>query len=225
MSFLYQLPGSQPEANSRNPTSFAPQYGDSYQSLPTSSNHQTMASYNHMGHLSPNGAQMVSPHDRPSVVTSAPRYSPLSSSMAPESNLRLALDSTYPTSSQHSGPSQRNYQNATRNNQLNTTGSYGYGVSSAIGTRAESNGQTFTSDSLPGHVDPETDLGHGLTIESQEVDMNALHDQTTFPYSLDGEFLPWLEYLPQDVLHHFEYHPNYRLMNPDTPNPDQPPSV
>jgi hypothetical protein len=56
-------------------------------------------------------------------------------------------------------------------------------------------------------------------IESQDVDMAALQQQDQFPFNFNGEILPWLEYLPQDVLSYFGDNPNYSsLMNPDDGN-------
>jgi hypothetical protein len=61
-----------------------------------------------------------------------------------------------------------------------------------------------------------------MMIESQDIDMNALQNQDTFPFSFSNDFLPWLEYLPQDVLsffeeqHHQSYHP---LMGPQGGHP------
>ena len=59
-------------------------------------------------------------------------------------------------------------------------------------------------------------------IESHEVDMNSLHHQESFPFS-NGEILPWLEYLPQDVLSFFGDNHNYPLMSPDGTKPRPPP--
>ncbi|KAM5453428.1 hypothetical protein MaudCBS49596_002630 [Microsporum audouinii] len=42
-----------------------------------------------------------------------------------------------------------------------------------------------------------------LTIESQDIDVNTLQDQSNFPFAFEGGFMPWLEYLPEDVLHFF----------------------
>jgi hypothetical protein len=57
-----------------------------------------------------------------------------------------------------------------------------------------------------------------MMIESHDVDVNALQHPDAFPFS-NGEILPWLEYLPQDVLSFFEEHQNYPLMSPDNPTP------
>lgn len=53
------------------------------------------------------------------------------------------------------------------------------------------------------------EMGNNLqrpVIQSQEVDMNALHGQNNLPFTFDGEFMPWLEYLPEDVLNYFGEH-------------------
>ncbi|RDW90149.1 putative C6 transcription factor [Aspergillus mulundensis] len=52
-----------------------------------------------------------------------------------------------------------------------------------------------------------------LLIESQDIDMSALHHQDQLPLPFTG--LPWLEYLPQDVLSYFGEHQNYPLLSPD----------
>lgn len=44
---------------------------------------------------------------------------------------------------------------------------------------------------------------HGVTIQTQDIDVNAIQEQNGFPLSFDGEFIPWLEYLPQDVINYF----------------------
>ncbi|KAL3436612.1 fungal-specific transcription factor domain-containing protein [Aspergillus tetrazonus] len=58
-------------------------------------------------------------------------------------------------------------------------------------------------------------------IESQDIDMSALHQQDQLP--LPFTQLPWLEYLPQDVLSYFGEHQNFPLMstNEGAPPPPQ----
>ena len=59
-----------------------------------------------------------------------------------------------------------------------------------------------------------------MMIESQDVDMSgASHGGFTFP---SGEMIPWLEYLPQDVLSYFGEAPDDgsgNFMNPPGPGP------
>ncbi|KAJ5146867.1 hypothetical protein N7526_000219 [Penicillium atrosanguineum] len=61
---------------------------------------------------------------------------------------------------------------------------------------------------------------NSMMIESHDVDMSSLHQPDSFPFS-NGEILPWLEYLPQDVLSLFGEPQNYPLMSPEdtTPRP------
>lgn len=58
----------------------------------------------------------------------------------------------------------------------------------------------------------------GTMIGSQDVDVNHLQSQGAFPFSFSNEFVPWLEYLPQDVLSYFgDQQQGYatQLTNPD----------
>ncbi|KAL5049529.1 hypothetical protein BDW71DRAFT_150194 [Aspergillus fruticulosus] len=57
-------------------------------------------------------------------------------------------------------------------------------------------------------------------IESQDVDMSALHQQDQLP--LPFTQLPWLEYLPQDVLSYFGEHQNFPLLSPNEGVPPPP---
>jgi hypothetical protein len=61
----------------------------------------------------------------------------------------------------------------------------------------------------------------GMMIESHDVDMNTLQQQESFPFS-NGEILPWLEYLPQDVLSFFGETQNFPMMSPDDTKPQPP---
>ena len=61
----------------------------------------------------------------------------------------------------------------------------------------------------------------GTMIGSQDVDVNHLQNQGAFPFSFSNEFVPWLEYLPQDVLSYFgDQQQGYttQLTNPDQDN-------
>lgn len=42
-----------------------------------------------------------------------------------------------------------------------------------------------------------------VLIESQDVDMHTLQQQSPFGFSFNSDIMPWLEYLPQDVLNYF----------------------
>lgn len=52
-------------------------------------------------------------------------------------------------------------------------------------------------------------------IESQDIDMNTLHSEHSLPFTLNGEIIPWLEYLPEDVANFFGEHQSYPLTRHD----------
>ena len=56
-----------------------------------------------------------------------------------------------------------------------------------------------------------------MLIESQDIDMNDSHGGWAFP---SGDMIPWLEYLPQDVLNYFgEPTDDVSMINPSGPGP------
>lgn len=77
----------------------------------------------------------------------------------------------------------------------------------------------MATHNIPLTANTNTNLGGNneiMMIESQDVDMNSLQDQAAFPFSFDGDFIPWLEYLPPDVMSYFGEHQGYRpMMDPD----------
>ncbi|KAJ5099875.1 hypothetical protein N7532_006876 [Penicillium argentinense] len=101
----------------------------------------------------------------------------------------------------------------------NPPSAYGYAVSSAAAERSSHGHMGPRSHDL--HAPMNTNTG-GMMIESHDVDMNTLQQQESFPFS-NGDILPWLEYLPQDVLSFFGENQNFPLMSPDdsTPRPPQ----
>lgn len=70
---------------------------------------------------------------------------------------------------------------------------------------------------LPVQPHPPFTLLHpgDVLIESQDIDMNSFQEQGPFSFSINGELIPWLEYLPQDVLNYFGEHTAYPTMSPD----------
>lgn len=83
---------------------------------------------------------------------------------------------------------------------------------------AQSERHAGSSHINPQSTDLQSNMGStfgGVFIESQDVDVNALQQQEHFPFPFNGEILPYLEYLPQDVLHYFEEQQNYPLMSAD----------
>jgi hypothetical protein len=61
-----------------------------------------------------------------------------------------------------------------------------------------------------------------MMIESQDIDMTIPQGGFTFP---SGDMIPWLEYLPQDILNYFGDPPDDgSMMSPAGPGPPPPPS-
>lgn len=95
---------------------------------------------------------------------------------------------------------------------------YTYSVTSPTTEHVPPTGQLNSrgNDLHPGNSN------EGMMIESHEVDVNALQHPESFPFS-HGEILPWLEYLPQDVLSFFGENQNYPLMSPNDETTQPPP--
>lgn len=99
------------------------------------------------------------------------------------------------------------------------TPQYTYSMASA----ADQHASSAHLGSRPGdmHSSMNVQTG-GMMIESHDIDMNTLQQQESFPF-FNGEILPWLEYLPPDVLSFFGETQNFPMMSPDdtTPRPPQ----
>ena len=132
----------------------------------------------------------------------------------------MSMNSPFPETSS-GAPAPAGYPPNLPSTQMeNGPSAYDYAVSSATADH-----QTHA------HIGPRADLhtplnagSGGMMIESHDVDMNTLQQQESFPFS-NGEILPWLEYLPQDVLSFFGEGHSFPLMSPDdtTPHPHPPP--
>ena len=71
--------------------------------------------------------------------------------------------------------------------------SYGYSI--PAGHDASNLASRILPDTQLGLI---TEIGE-MMIESQDVDMNALQDYQSLPF-FNSEWVPWLEYLPQEVI-------------------------
>ncbi|KAI2791044.1 hypothetical protein POX_c03899 [Penicillium oxalicum] len=110
------------------------------------------------------------------------------------SNYYMGMDSTFPAATGASAVAR--YSTSVPANQ---TSSHGYNVTGSQNQHRPD----FLADSRPNHMTTMHDVHNGnMVIESHDVDMNALQQQESFPFS-SNEILPWLEYLPQDVLSFF----------------------
>ncbi|EEP82198.1 conserved hypothetical protein [Uncinocarpus reesii 1704] len=192
LSFLYQMPRTRPDEAA---TYLPPQY-DSYQSVgaQTSPPTPSFCSFSdtkvaYQPGPTPNPPSQLVPNPSPN----APRYSCVGPEAISSSNPSFPLSSSEFTSHHpHTTTSQNPFQDAS----LNTTPtSYSYSLATAMRT----NHRYFTDNSLSDYADLGANIPN-MTIESQDIDMNTLQVPGTFPFPLDGEFMPWLEYLPDDIL-------------------------
>jgi hypothetical protein len=209
LSLLYQMPTSETETPSDRPT-YSSQYSHTYPVLPNAGE-------------GPNSsfAQPLAPgrtnQDRISSLAEAnAKYSAIPpTTMNTDSSYYMGLNPPYPDS--NTGTT-RPLQTIPPNfsglpsSQLETQPSaFNYSIPPT---------SNHPSRSQMSSAGPGTDLrslnadSNGMMIGSHDVDMNSLYHQQTFPFA-NSEILPWLEYLPQDVLSFFGDHQNYPLMSPD----------
>lgn len=129
----------------------------------------------------------------------------------------LGMSSPYPESNARaSAAAQSRYSHGIP---VTQTPQYTY----AMGSGADQHGNSAHMGSRASEMHPSMNThNNGMMIESHDVDMNTLQQQDSFPFS-NGEILPWLEYLPQDVLSFFGETQNFPMMSPDdtTPRPPQ----
>jgi hypothetical protein len=207
LSLLYQLPASETQTPSDRPT-YSSQYSHSY---PVLGNAGEGSSSSFSQPLAPGQSNQ----DRTSTL-SAPsvRYSKMPPTPMNTDTYYMGLNSPYPDP--NSGTTQP----------LQTIQPTFFGLPSS---QLENQSSTFNY-SIPPTPNPpsrsqmssagaSTDLhplnaeSSGMMIGSHDVDMASLHHQDALPFA-NGEILPWLEYLPQDVLSFFGDQ-NYPLMGPD----------
>ena len=215
LSLLYQMPTTETDTSSDRPA-YSSQYSHSYPVLsnagegPSSSFTQPLA-------------QGRTHEDRTSsLATANAKYSTIpSTTMNTDSSYYMGLDSPYPDSNTRTTRPLQTIQpsfSGLPSSQLETQPSvetqpsaFNYSIPPA---------PDHPSRNQMGSGGPGTDLhslnadSDGMMIGSHDVDMNSLHHQESFPFA-NGEILPWLEYLPQDVLSFFGDHQNYPLMSPD----------
>ncbi|KAL4766577.1 putative C6 transcription factor [Aspergillus foveolatus] len=140
---------------------------------------------------------------------------------AAEANI-LGVNSSYP----HPAPRPPNSQ-STHNQSIQISSSSGLNPQvAAYSYLPSTTADHHTSDShmTSRHSDTHSSMNPqagDFLIESQDIDMSALHQQDQLP--LPFTQLPWLEYLPQDVLSYFGEHQNFPLMstNEGAPPPPQ----
>ncbi|KAL4809222.1 fungal-specific transcription factor domain-containing protein [Aspergillus unguis] len=203
ISLLYQMPAAPAESVSQN-KSYPSPYSHNYPDVPLQANvEQSSTSY---------------PRDLERAHTSSVAHDPLVSPnrvTTSDATLLLGLNSPY-SHPVHRPPNARSTHEqdipTSSSSRLNPqVATYNY-VPSTPSDRSHTGSHiaSRTSGFHPSIHPP--DVGDVL-IESQDIDMSALQQQDQFPFAFNG--LPWLEYLPQDVLSYFGDHQNFPLMSPD----------
>lgn len=214
------MPTTQEETSSGKP-SYSSQYSrSSYPTLPVQPN-----SGQGSGPAFPNTVNPPRTNDeaRTSLATASTKY-PSSSTRtigAGSPYYYMDMRSPYPESSSCPPARSQSYSQSLPSSQMESQSSaYTFPVSSATADQHANAGQMVSRGSDL-HSSMSSNAG-GMMIESHDVDMNSLQQQESFPFS-SGEILPWLEYLPQDVLSFFGENQNFALMSPDDETPRPPP--
>lgn len=219
LSVLYQMPASQPESVSSKAPAYSSQYSHSYPTLPVQSGSgQSSSSYSQS--LEPPRTSDATPNS--SAATGSEKYSPLNSARVSTSdaNLLLGLNASY-SSSTSRRPTQAAYNPNMSSSRMEAQGpGYNYNLPSGPGDQ-QSSGSHIAPRPSEYHSGAAMQAGD-IFIESQDIDMTTLQQQDHLPFSFNGEILPWLEYLPQDVLNYFAENQNYQLMSPGDGSSRQP---
>lgn len=147
------------------------------------------------------GKGVSSQHGFNSMPPPLPKISPRSaeSVSTTDADLLLGLHSPYATSAGRTGPAtQSSYDDATppRPHQSTAT-TYNYNPLNSSQLSYFGNNAV----SIPPGGNFTTPLNDIMMIESQDIDMSG--SQGNLPLPLAGDMIPWLEYLPQDVLNYF----------------------
>ncbi|KAJ5826691.1 Transcription factor [Penicillium robsamsonii] len=216
LSLLYQMSTTEAESPSNRPT-YSSQYSHSYPVLLENADEGPSSSY-------PQSIAPARAHEEltPSLTTSNAEYSNVQSrTISSDSSYYMSMNPTYSESdTRRPRPVQTSQSTfpAMLSSGLPTShmgtqpSAYNYSIHQ---TTAEHQPRNQMGSRDPGvDLQPTIDDASGMMIGSHEVDMNSIHHQDSFPFA-NGEILPWLEYLPQDVLSFLGDHHNYPLMSPD----------
>ncbi|RAL16735.1 putative C6 transcription factor [Aspergillus homomorphus CBS 101889] len=221
LSLLYQMP-AQTESIPDKPA-YSSQYSHSYPHVSVQSSAGGNSSSFPQA-IEPARSTAATPG--PSMAPASAQYSPLASSgrvTTSDANLLLGLNTSFP------GPASRPHNPRSAFSHAMPSSScgleshvpaYHYGIPSTASDNHTGNGHLIAQNSIP-----QPDVGShagDVFIESQDVDMAMLQQQDQLPFAFSGEILPWLEYLPQDVLNYFGDNQNYQnMLSPDdeTPRP------
>ncbi|KAL4970387.1 putative C6 transcription factor [Aspergillus stella-maris] len=197
LSLLYQMPAAHAE-----PGTEGSQYNPQYTGAPVQPTlGQSSSSLSRNAEATHPSSMAQDPLVSPGRVTTS------------EATLLLGLNSQYPHPVSRPPHSQ-----STHTHSISTSSTpnidprvptYNYIPTASDRHASSSHMGSRLSDYPSGMNPPDGDV----LIESQDIDMSTLHHQDQFPFPLGG--LPYLEYLPQDVLSYFPGDHNFPLMSPD----------
>ncbi|KAH8434171.1 putative C6 transcription factor [Aspergillus melleus] len=214
LSLLYQMPAA--PVDSVPKPAYSSQYSHSYPPLPIQpSSSSGSGSFSQ----SLEQARTTSATPNPTMAAASAKFSPLPSGRVSTSdaNLLLGLNTSFSTS--RPSPSQPTFPHNMPSTRLEPQSApFNYNITSAHNEQHVSGEHMATRPEFHPVTAPHGDV----MIGSQDIDMATLQQQDQLPFAFNGEILPWLEYLPQDVLNYLGEHQNYpSLMSPDdgTPRP------
>jgi hypothetical protein len=214
LSLLYQMPTTETESHPERPT-YSSQYSHSYPALLANGGEGPSSSYPHS--ITPARAHEESGLSIAAQNTKYPN--PSSGPISTEPSYYMGMNSTYPESNTQTNrplqtvqPTFPGIPSGLPSSQMTQSSAYDYSMPPT--TAAHHNKNQMDSRGSGAELEPTIDDASGMMIGSHDVDMNSLQHQDSFPFA-NGEILPWLEYLPQDVLSFFGEHQSYPLMSPD----------
>ncbi|KAL1953530.1 hypothetical protein VTO42DRAFT_2628 [Malbranchea cinnamomea] len=213
LSFLYQLPTEQASSVSYPTTQTDSLQNDSYQPLLS---HNPQAGFNDTGSYTQYQTESPYSFSRPASQTTLQNVSGYANLTSPDGSPSAAgynFVSPPNITSQNSHGS--GLQGSLRHTNSDLSSPYHY---SAHSTTSGHPG----SRPLPLGYANTLGTAHGVTIQTQDINVNAIQDQNGLPLTFSGEFIPWLEYLPRDVINYFGDHQPYRpMVNSDDPRDDK----
>ncbi|PLN83453.1 fungal-specific transcription factor domain-domain-containing protein [Aspergillus taichungensis] len=220
LSLLYQMPAAPSHSAAEKPT-FPSQHSHSYANLSVPPGvGQVSGSYSQPV----DAARTTVSTPNTSIAAAGEKYPGLVPSgrvSTSDANLLLGLNATYPTTRSHPSGAQSRYSQdlPSTSGMGGQPATYGYHMPAAAAEQSTSGtpmGPEYHTSFAP--------RGRDVLIESQDIDMATLQQQDQLPFALGGDILPWLEYLPPDVLSYFGEHQHYpTMMNSHDSTPRPPP--
>lgn len=222
LSFLFQTTNGEAGCP-LNPRSL-PQYNPALQNLPMETATATAnvaANTSHPSYCQPSQhtATELAPNPYQQALMPPPlhKFSPLPSEPAStsEAEMLLGLHSPYSTSTTRPTPNTSSVFDEAK--PLPPSQSQQASITSTASPYDYSAPNTMASNTVGYPGSTPGGFGDMMMIESQDIDMTSPNGGVQF--SLGGDLIPWLEYLPQDVLSYFGDPQTDAMVNPSGPGP------